>query len=198
MKRTIKLITFLLLLPLLITGCAKHKPQSLHYMPGNIHEQQQVEISTKTFSNLDCKTYLGTEKIVKKGYRPIQIMITNKSDKTFVLNGSNISIPLERGKQVARRCHYNTLARVAGWGVGGLFVWPLFLVAAAEGINSIKANKDMDLDFAQRSLYTSDQIVIAPHSSTNKIMFVTNENYRTHFTVDLVDKEGKDRLTFDM
>ena len=47
----------------------------------------------KIFNKADCKKYLGRGQVLSKGYQPIQIKLTNNSDKPFrfSLNSFNLS-----------------------------------------------------------------------------------------------------------
>jgi hypothetical protein len=47
----------------------------------------------KIFNKADCKKYLGRDQVLSKGYQPIQIKLTNNSDKPFrfSLNSFNLS-----------------------------------------------------------------------------------------------------------
>ncbi len=202
MKNSIKKIIFLqcLLAALFLSGCARYKPHVLQYAPDRIKKADcDVEIGTKTLSLLDCKTYFGTISFLKKGFRSIQISITNKTDTTYILNGSNIGLQLECGKYVARTCHFNTAAHIALWSLGIILLWKIFIpVAAIAGYTSYKANCDIDFHFEKCSINTNDQIIITPHSLTHKVIFVSNENYQTYFDIDLIEKDTNKQLTFKM
>jgi hypothetical protein len=182
---------------LLITGCAKYRPRMMSYATGSVQEQENIEVATKALNDLECQSYFN-RKIVKKGYQPIQVCIKNKTDKTYVLNANNIGLPIEKPKRVARRLHTNTASRVAGWSLGGLFFWPLFIPAIVDGTRSIKANKELDADLNERGIGRSQKIVIAPHSAINKVMFVKTADYRPHYSIDLTSKDDGTKVKFMM
>ena len=199
MQLSRKIFVFYLLVGIVIlSGCAKYKPRSLQYCPSTVKEKDNFGVGTKILSYHDCEESFYTKKIIEKGYRPLQISVTNKTDKTYVLKGSNIGLQLEHSKLVARKCHINIATRVSGWAIGGIFFWPLFIAAASEGYNSYKANNDMDADFKERSISNKDKIFIPPHSSMNKVIFVSDKNYKSHFDIDFIEKESDDHLLFHM
>ena len=69
----------------------------------------------KIFNKADCKKYLGRDQVLSKGYQPIQIKLTNNSDKPFrfSLNSFNLScIPFYN---FIEHVEFNTAKNVLYW-----------------------------------------------------------------------------------
>ena len=100
----------------------------------------------------------------------------------------NFSIPTISALDVAKRVHTSTLARSAGYGVAGLFLWPFFIPAVVDGVKSSESNQKLDDDFIKKEF--ADQI-ISPYGSANGIIFVAKKDFRPDFTITAIDLEKR-------
>lgn len=151
-----------------------------------------ISFSYRIFNKTDCRKYLGRQQIIAKGYQPIQIQLTNNSNRTLVLSPNNFSIPCKSYDLVADQVYFNTTGRLIGWAIGSLFIWPLIVVFILEAIESPKANEQLNADFLQKSL--SNQI-IAPFSSINGLIFVSTKQFNPLFSFTVTDVKTHESFT---
>ena len=174
----------------LFTGCASYQAHSLAALdPDYVRDYSEVqgmEIGCKAYSVDDCFTYLDRN-VIAKGYQPIQLTFRNRSNSRYVFCTKNVSLPCASPEEVARTVHTSTTARVVGYSAGGLFVWPLFIPAIVDGINSSNANTALDKDFDQKA---KDSLLIGPHSYSRTLIFVPKAHFSPVFDISLLDEEN--------
>lgn len=183
LKRNI-LLSNLLLGLFLVTGCAKYKPQPFAPSFGEKKEDCSVIVSANTFSANDGPRFFSRN-IQKKGYKAIQLTITNNSDLVYVLDGRTINLYLEPINFVSKDFHLDAGKRALWWIIPGIVSWPFLIVAAVDGIKSSNANSSLDRDFRKRCIDHTSHVEIYPHSTISKVMFVADENYTRKFSLKL-------------
>jgi hypothetical protein len=158
-----------------------------------------VTLGVKRFSARESKKYLGRD-VLKAGYQPIQLSIDNRSERRLVFTPERISLPCTRADDVADEVHSNTVGHVI---VGVLLLpvwWILDYDYLDEAARSSGANKDLDADFAAKSL---SAIVIEPNSYHEGLLFIPKESFTTawadgtyNFVITIVETESKRELAF--
>jgi len=182
---------------LAFSGCAKYQPQPLGMPKALSEEKNEIEVTAQALTESECrKTF--SRRILNKGYQPIQLVIKNKSKHTYILDAANIELQIEPAHLVAKRLHLNTAGRAISWAAGGLFLWPLYIPAVVEGCQSSSANKRLSRDITHRTISDDARIFIYPGSTINKVLFVTDENYRHKFNLHLFSKETDELVTFEI
>lgn len=180
---------------LTVSGCAKYSAQSISRLetvdPDRQDESRKPEktisLAYNVYDKWDCKKYLDRD-VLAKGYQPVQITISNNSDRYINFSKENISLPTVPAADVAKRVHTSTITRATSYGVAGLFFWPFFIPAVVDGIKSSQANQKLDEDFAKKEL--CDQI-ISPYSTINGLIFVPKNKFKRDFTITTVDVEKR-------
>lgn len=176
----------------LFSGCASYQAVSLNSLNqeylNEMTEEPGLLVGAKAFNKLDCKNYLDRD-VISEGYQPVQIMIRNNSNKTWLFSLNNVNIPIAHAQDVAQKVHTSTIGRAAGYGVGALFLWPLIIPAIVDGVKSSEANRMLDQDFAQK---TARDQVIYPHSGMNSILFIPVADYRDSFNITLLDQNTQE------
>lgn len=167
-----------------LAGCASYKARKLprlsmehHVSQGN--EQDTLKFSYHVFTKKDCRKYLDRD-VIRAGYQPIHVMITNNSNEIVFFERKNISLPTVDVYEVAKEVHTNTAARATGFGIASLFIWPFFIPAIVDGMGSSRANEKLDTDFESKLL--SDQIIY-PHQTIDGLIFVPRELYSSDFQI---------------
>jgi len=187
----------LVVLVLCFTGCAKYNPKPL--ITPSIPQQQQnnLSVSAHALTESDCRYYFS-RRILSKGYQPIQLSINNGTNQTYTLYAKNIDLALESRFHMTNQLKLSATSRVCGWGIGGLFIWPLLIPAVAEVSYCSKANRSLDQDFAQRIIDTNSRIFISPGQTINKILFVSHDNFRSDFNMTIVDEANSNNTVFNL
>ena len=188
---SLALLTVSIVLLATLPNCAKYKPRPLSTPRGIVHEKEGVEVAKQALSEEDSKRYFD-RRFVVRGYQPIQLHISNNSNKTYYLDANNIKLPLEPVRIVSRKLH-----RDIGWKATKYFVIGGPFWAAIEGFRSHEVNKEIDNDLLDRSIDENDIIKIKPYGVVNRVMFVSNTNYVSKFELSLID-ENKQKLSFEL
>ncbi len=174
---------------LLLSGCAGYRTQPLVRLEtpaGAVAEKKDaITFAYHAFTRKDCAKYLDRD-VIKKGYQPVHISIVNNTKRSVYFSRSKISLVTANAEEVAELVHTNTAGRAAGYGIAGIFLWPLLIPAIVDGIGSSEANKKLDADFTRKAL--CDQTIRALES-LNGLIFVPVESYKPDFEITLIDSE---------
>lgn len=172
-----------------LTGCAKYRATSLKSLTVRSQtKKSSISFSHKVFSASDCRRYLGRN-VIRKRYQPIQITFTNNTDQYFTLSKHSLSFDCVSTKEVAKSVRFNTVGRVVGYSILGIFLWPFIIPAIVDGIGSAKANKEIEADFTAKAL---SKMVVEPHSKVSGIVFIpADADLDENFTLTVSDLEHK-------
>lgn len=194
MKRKKVFATALIVIGFLASGCTHYRAVPLRRLPTGHYpiNKANIKFAYRVFTPIDCKTFLDRN-VISEGYQPIQLTITNNSTRPLKFSVRSISLPCVPPFEVAQKVHTSTVGRVVGWGIPGLFIWPLLIPAVVDGIGSSKANRQLDLDYATK--FASNQL-IEPYTTLNGLIFVPTHSFTPEFTVTLVDYETGEKFIF--
>jgi hypothetical protein len=170
---------------LALSGCASYRSRPLSHLPtrsAQISNEKSVSFAYHIFSKKDCKRYLDRN-VIKYGYQPVQITITNNSDKTLHFSRKRISLTTVDVDEVAEKAYTNTAGRSIGYGVGAyLLFWPLAIPAIVDGIGSSKANEKLSNDYNRKILHDQP---INPFETVNGLIFVPVDTFTPNFEISL-------------
>jgi len=171
---------------LLLSGCAHYKTKALRPLAVTTPiEKQTLSFTYQVYDAQDCAIYLDRD-VLKKGYQPIHITIYNNSAQTLHFCPTNITLPCVPAQEVARSVHTSSISRAVGYGIPGLFIWPLLVPAVVDSVKSEKSNKKLDIDFARKSLRPQ---IIRPYDTINGLIFVDIEHFTENFSIMLENKQ---------
>lgn len=99
--------------------------------------QKKITMQAKLLSPYDCQSLLGSgaRRLFKKHRRrqplyPIQISVTNQSDKLIALNPANIDLPLVDYHTVIQRLYRNTFMNTVGSIIASLAITSLLAIGS--------------------------------------------------------------------
>lgn len=176
-----------------LSGCARYTAIPLNQLAAltsAYESDQHIGFTYRVFTRRDCKLFLDRD-VISKGYQPVHITITNNSRHPFSFLLSNINLPTVQAEDVASQVHTNTVGRVLGYGIVGLFIWPLIIPAIVDGIGSSDANRRLDYDYNNKIL--RDQ-VIPPYGTANGLIFVPCGYFKGALSIILIDLETQKRI----
>jgi hypothetical protein len=156
--------------------------------------KEGVGVVAKELSRDDCNKYFDRD-VIAEGYQPVQLYIHNNSKKNYAFSLNRIELPLAKAEEVAQKVHTSTVGRAVGYSVGALLLWPLAIPAIVDGIGSARANDELDRDFTVKA--AKDQTVFA-YSNVNTVIFVPIEEYRSDFTISLLDQDSNEVEKFSV
>jgi hypothetical protein len=178
-----------------LSGCAKYKSSSVPYPTGFSQEAEDIQVVTRKLSDRECITCFDSKTTAKK-YDAVQMYVKNNRDKPIVLSANKLDIEIENVKNISKTIYRNTAGRVAGYGIGALFFWPLIIPAAVDGAKSSKANFEVDQDVKVKVLGQNDTEIIQPGAAVNKIFFVPKDKMRKEFNVTLIEQSSLKEIGF--
>lgn len=168
-----------------LAGCAHYKAKPLKMLTQRTQTaEQSISFTHRIFNAYDCKKYLDRNTLAQ-GYQPIQITLTNNTDRNLSISTKNFSLDCINPQSVATSVHTNTAARAVGYGVTGLFIWPFIIPAIVDGIGSHKANEQLDIDFAHKALRVE---TIKPHTTINGLIFISTDEWNDDFALHVTDE----------
>lgn len=176
--------------------CAKYQPSPLN-APYNRNTTNNVEAGARELTQGEFKQYFDS-KLSQSSYAPVQLYINNNTDKPLLLDSSNINLSLLSTHDVAKKLHRNTAGRVCGWGIPGLFIWPILIPAVIDGMKSAEANKDIDFDITQRAFGANSIIEIPPHCTFNRLMVAHRDTLNSDLKVVLVSHDRQTTVDFTL
>lgn len=169
-----------------LAGCARYKAQSLHRLVPPAAMQSNapsISFAHRVFTPQDCKKYLDRN-VIAKGYQPVHITLVNNTNRFIRVSPHAFSFPCVDAYEVAQRVHTSTVKRAVGYGIAGLFVWPLLIPAVVDGFGSEKANEKLDYDYNAKLLR---ERIVKPYSTINGLVFVPVNDFENSFTLRVVD-----------
>ena len=193
MKSVKNYIVFVSGLVLLIglSGCAGYKARPLPKLTKRSLDEKSISLDYRVFDKSDCKKYLDRD-VIKQGYQPILISITNNSNRAIQFSRKNINLPTIDAYEVAQKVHTNTVGRAVGYGTAAVLSCGLFAIPAiVDGVGSAKANDQLDIDFDTKTL--RDQ-VIEPSETVNGLIFVPIESFKANFKIVLSEPKTSQRI----
>ena len=176
-----------------ISAIASYKAIALPHLGNDVtsDKEQSVTFNYKIFDKKDCKKYLGRSKILCRGYQPIQIKITNNTDRYLKFSLNQFSFPCVSYEEVVDNVQFNTSSRIFGWGIGSIFFLPFIIPAIIEAVKCPKANQILCMDFAKKALVNQ---IIKPYSSINGLVFTAVDHFDPEFSFVINDNESDERL----
>lgn len=189
------LMSAICIILILLSGCAEYRAKPLNRLSKEIPSantwSQSIALAYHVFNASDCMKYLDRN-VISKGYQPIHITLTNNSSHSLNFSLHNFSLPCIPPEEVAQKVYTDTLARAVGYGVTSIFLWPFIVPAIIDSIGSQKANEQLDVDFANKTLRNQ---TIRPFSIVNGLLFVPTEELNSEFSITLTDILTDELLT---
>ncbi len=181
----------------LLFGCASYNTMSLPsadvYAYSNRQAQKDITISVEFFDASKTQKIFKAN-LLKKGYQPVYIVIDNRSKETYLFNKSRISKTCYDASVIAEKCGFSTAGRATAYGVGGLFLWPLWIPAIVDGTGSARANREMQSDYAVKEIKNGR---IQLNGLLSGIVFVDKMANGEHFDIRLQNIETNEVLLFN-
>lgn len=211
------MMTFGFSLLMILSGCGRSELKTHSFGKGQktiafTSSDRSINGRYAVFNTKASKTYLGRD-VIKRGYQPIYMNITNNSDRSIYVSPDSISLPTVPADKVSHAVHTSTAGRAVGLGTPGVLgaacfttygilvatflgFGPVAIVAGAvagtaciapaviTSVNSAKTNEDIDITFEELSLKPQ---LLAPGHSTNGIVFVRKKTFKSDFKVTMTD-----------
>lgn len=177
-----------------LSGCVYYTPRALRAQAyGAKIENKLVKVTARELTKPDLDFYFK-HNLNSNRIRAVQVNVFNQTATPILLDGRSIDLELEDIDIVATKLYYNTVGRVILWSIPGIWIWPFFLGAVADGYNCWWQNKRINEDVDQKILTNNSKITIRPYASINKVMFIREANYYNNFTLSFTKKDSKETI----
>ena len=175
----------------LLAGCAGYRPRSLKRLtPKPVPQHENILFDAKALNNCDCSTYLDRN-VICAGYTPIQIAVKNESNQYIEFTTDKINLNTVPASLVAESVYQSVLARALGYGIPGLFIWPLLIPAVLDSIWATEANEMLLRDYLGKAISNK---TLVPDSELEGLIFVANNQYQNKLEVTLVNRDSLEKI----
>lgn len=191
LKSIVKIFSIFCLLAL-VPNCARYNPLPLNRLFSAVVDPVgTISFSYKLFNYSDCIQYLGRD-ILKEGYQPVQITFVNNTNRYLRIAEDSFSFSCAPAEVISPMVHFSVVGRVLGYGIPGLFIWPLLIPAVVDGINASESNYKMDKDYMRKSIRSR---LVKPNCAANGLIFVNTLDFDQCFSFSVYDENTHEKFT---
>lgn len=188
-KKIIILFSFSMLICPMIDARSKSRPlaKKATTQVMNLKEAflDPVTFSYRVLTAKECKECLNAKNLIKKGYQPIQITVTNNSDKTISISSENFSLPCVSADEVTEVLYQSRRKQSRNLGIAGIFCgWTLMVPSIVRSYGADDYHSEMHKSLTEKSL----QAAVLPGATASGLVFVKRKDFRSDFSLSLHNK----------
>lgn len=207
-NKNLNLNYILIFSTLLLTGCKqKNLPKKLPFWSKqkelsnlDYNKKQETKINLYLLNSSDSKNFFGAN--ICNKYQPLQLNISNKSQKSFILRSEYFEYDLVHTSEIMPLIKNNTSLFMFTTGYPALlYCWPLLpLLIIPKGYELHTENQYLEKFLDQNTLQPGDAIEILPYSSCNKLIFIKAKTTELNniFKLQLYDKHENKLCNFEL
>ena len=165
----------------------KNPVSSLLTTPFSLKDKA-LEVSVRTLSKDESLSILKYD-VTAKGYKPIEVTISNQGSHTYEISRSSTSLPCATAKEIAWKHTKGTIPRGLGLKILGFIFWPFSIASGIEGIATLKKHKQI-VKVLKAKGFKDDAEQIVPYSLTKRILYIPEDKFEKTFSVSLEDVTG--------
>lgn len=162
------------------------------YTANFVAEKNDILLAVKKFSPYECQKLFGVN-VIRCGYQPIQITVTNFSEDMVYISPTYISLPITSPKKVAKNCHWKTSELVTSAGVlACVFYWPALIPTAYCGLEMHANNTQISKNIIKQDVIQCwDNITVLPTENVSRIIFVATHLCSDDFYITIHSTKNK-------
>lgn len=180
-----KSIVLLLFVSFALQGCATYRggrlPSNDVFSYADRQEQEGVYVVAHFLDERESKQIFQFN-LIQRDVQPVFLIIDNRSPHAIQFKKANINKSVMSADEVADKCKFSTVGRATGYGVAGLFLWPLLIPAVVDGVGSAQANRRIEDDYLFKEI--KDERIL-PNGLLNGIVFIPRTKEGEDFTIRL-------------
>jgi len=192
-----KILGLMISLCVFVSGCATYRAKALssHNVTSflKFQDREGLKVAAKFFYGGESRKMFGVKKVYEI-YQPVYIEIDNRSTSSYGFEKGMLSREAIPAEEVAKECGFNTAARAGAYGVPGIFIWPLLIPAAYDGIGSAEANIEMRKDYMYKEIKDSS---IEPGGKQNGVVFLYQMENGEELTISLRNVDTGETKAFN-
>ncbi len=151
-------------------------------------KDKALEVSVRTLSKEEGASILKYD-VTGKGYRPIEVTITNQGSHTYEISRASTSLPCATAKEIAWKHTKGTIPRGLGLKILGFIFWPFSIASGIEGIVTLKKHKQI-VKVLNAKGFKDKAEQIVPYSLTKRVLYIPEDKFEKTFSVALEDVTG--------
>ena len=185
-KIILQLFSFSLLICSSIDARAKSKLVSnkVTQQVANLKDRSldSISFSYRLFTAKECKESLNAKNLIKKGYQPIQITVTNKSDKNISISSKNFSLPCVSVDEITEVLYQSRKKQSRNLGIAGCFVggWTLIVPSIVRSYGADDYHDEMHKNLTEKSLSAT----VLSGATVSGLIFVKRSDFRSDFSLN--------------
>lgn len=195
-KRFSQILAFLIAVTCFVSGCATFEPAPFpNYGVEDypyLTKQGDVTFAVGRFTRQEVKHYFSAN-LPKKNIWPVRVIITNKSERSYLVSKGMVEPRVSSSLEAARRGRRSAGHRLF-WGyllILTFFGIPIGLPLVVGGGQAMDANSLMETNFRQRELSDGK---ITPGETFSGILFFHRPDLPREVTLTLIDTQTDGQL----
>ncbi len=161
-------------------------------LPSFSLDEIQVLVAAKVMTVSESKRNFGHD-MLSRGVKPLHLTIQNNTSNLYSLCPSSVDLPSISASKVAFKVSKSSIPRSIGYKIAGFLFWPFMIPGTIDGIRVMVHHKKLKNDLLAKSM---KEEVIAPYSTLNRVLFVSDQQFQESFKVTLIDLETLKPLEF--
>ena len=179
-----------------LQGCVSYKPTPIQDVPFLEHSetssQAGVTVTTAALGRKDAKNVFPVN-LARHGVQPVWLEIENQSQDRYGFFQQSIDPQYFAASEAAYKSHYSATKRFLSYGLVGILLWPLLLVAPVQFVSARYANNRMDEHFIASGI---GNFVLAPGESREGFVFTHVDEGTKEINVTLLSAHTTQEFEF--
>jgi hypothetical protein len=158
--------------------------------------QDSLSVNVQLFTHQDCKRYFGCD-LIKYGYRPLLLEISNYSDNLFILKPLFANTELVGSTEITRLIKFPVKATLSAIGIPVLYhSYKATPVVGLVGLGMWYYNQKLERELLAHTLDEESALKIVPFANVKKLVFAKEATFLSFFDINLSNETQKTTLTF--
>jgi LssY C-terminus len=195
-----RLASRVLVVPLAIAvvlgGCVSYQPRPLSAVPFQeriLRERKDgVLVGVAALGRNEARALFGVS-LGAEGIQPVWLEIANGGRQPLAFFQQSVDSGYFAPAEAAYKSHFSATRRLLGFGLAGIPLWPLWLVAPVQAVSAHFANRKMDALFQQRGIGNH---LLGPGEDASGFVFTHLDEGTKSVDVALLGPEGDRRFHF--
>jgi LssY C-terminus len=177
-------------------GCVSYQPRPLSAVPFGERalrtEKDGVRVGVAALGRDEARALFGVP-LGTAGIQPVWLEIANEDRQPLVFFQQSVDSSYFAPAEAAYKRHFSATRRLLGFGLAGIALWPLWLVAPVQAVSAHFANRRMDALFQQRGIGNQ---LLEPGEGARGFVFTHLDEGTKSVDVTLLGPEGNRRFHF--
>ncbi len=179
----------------LLQGCITYRPTPLDELPLHEHARTEeldgVRVTTAALGREEAQA-LFPVRLARHGIQPVWLEIENEDERRYLFFQQSLDPNYWAPAEAAYRSHYSGSKRFLTYGLLGIVLWPLLVIAPVQWVSARIANNAMDEHFVSKGIGNG---MIDPGESRSGIVFTHIDEGTKEVNVELLSPGANKRFS---